>query len=174
MTAEVIGHKAPDTKEYLAKIGEIVVLLNHLEMLVSFFIWELIGAEGKAAKSQNIGRRITNDMGFMKKADLARSLIVERYGEKVAIKYLPLYKDLKSCSKIRNDVAHSQWLLGFGSDGEFSPNSKINWKNAYKKGKEADFKKAFEEVDLGRLNRDSKRITDTMTAVGKYFLDLLN
>jgi len=38
MPAKIIDNQDPKTKEYLTKIGEVVVLLNHLEGVVDFWI----------------------------------------------------------------------------------------------------------------------------------------
>lgn len=108
MPAKILDNQDPKTKEYLAKIGEVVVLLNHLEAMVEFWIWELINAHGD---SQQIGRRVTSPLDFEQKVQLLRSLIVERYGEEKARKFKETMKLLMKCCETRNDIVHSQWFI---------------------------------------------------------------
>jgi len=67
MPAKIIDNQDPKTKEYLAKIGEVVILFNHLEDIVDFWIWELINAGGTASVKQQIVRQITSPLNFEKK-----------------------------------------------------------------------------------------------------------
>ena len=121
MPAKIIDSQDPKTKEYLTKIGEVVVLLNHLESMVDFWIWELISAGGNASTKQQIGRRITAILNFEKKVQLLRSLIVERYGKEKAKEFKEVATSIMKCCEVRNDVSHSQWFIQYGNIKERIP-----------------------------------------------------
>ena len=175
MSTAQLWQKTPKTKEFLAKIGEIIVLLNHLESMVEFFTWELIGSKGNAHDVQNMGRRITLPLDYKGKIDLARSLVIERYGvEKEKKIFKSVYTKLQNCGEFRNDIAHSLWFIEYGTSKEDLATHKLNWTKAYKKGKAFDFSNAYKDVSLEDLTEISKTLSSTITLVTQTFMTLLN
>lgn len=170
-SAKVLNSHSPKTKDYLAKIGEIIVLLNHLELTVEFFVWELISASGN---TQAIGRRITTPLEYMEKVNLMRSLLVERVGEEKAGEFTPIYSELRACAEIRNDLAHSQWFIEYGNGKDKTSTHKINWLKAYERGKAFDFSKALQNIDLAKLASDTKRLSKTISLVAEFMLKLFS
>lgn len=172
MEAKVLEPKTGKTRDYLVKIGEIVVLLNHLEQVIEFFTWELINASGNA---QEIGRRITTPLDYVEKVDLMRSAIVGRFGEEKAKEFLPVYRELIACGEIRNDIAHSQWFIEYGNkkEGVLPHTKKINWKKAYKRGKNFNFSEAIKDIKLDELNSYSRKISKAISLVSESALKLL-
>lgn len=167
---KIIDPSDPTTKEYLARIGEIIVELNFLENWLEFFSWELIQAKGNL---QKIGRRITYNLTFIQKLDLLRSLLVERTGEGNAEEFRPLYKKIKECEEIRNDIAHSLWFIQYGNSKEDLNTTKINVSYAFERGRSFDFSKTKKTVPLSELEESGKKIADTSDEVFKYFSILL-
>ena len=145
---QVLDENDPKTKDFLVKIGETVVVFNHLESMVEFNIWELIAASGNAHVRQSIGKRITTTLEYMQKVDLLRSLIVERFGEEKDKLFKEVYTTLQECSEIRNDIAHSLWYIQYGNleEGIELDTAKINIKKAFEKGKFEDFSKVYETI----------------------------
>ncbi len=142
-----------NTKEFLQKIGQVIVEVNHIESLVELLIWPLIDAKGnKDGSAQGIGRRITVNLSFMEKADLLRSLVVERKGEEFAKKFTErVYKKLQTVAEKRDDVAHSLWFIQYGESKEDLATEKINFTKAYKRGEEFKMDAAQSKVALSEL-----------------------
>ena len=138
----------PKTKDYLAKIGEVIVTLNGLERDISFWIWELLAASGTPAEKQVIGRLVTNPLDFMGKINLLRSLIVHRLGEVKGKDFIKTYTLLQNCAEFRNDIAHSLWFIQYGSSPENLETEKINEVKAFQKGKRMDYSKAVEKINI--------------------------
>jgi len=171
MAAKILDNTDTTTKEYLAKIGEVVVLLNHLESNIDFWIWELIGAKENAHDHQNIGRRITLQLEYMQKVDLLRALIVERHGEEKGRELRPLYTKLQTCGQVRNDIAHSEWFIQYGNLAEGVPLSttKINIQKAYERGKLMNFSNARKEVLLGELEGYVTQTNEIISELHEFF-----
>src|SRR3954464_4613155 len=106
-----IDYSNPEVKEYLSKIGEIVVRLSGLEHQIEFWIWKLIDARGDHVTRQRVGSRTTTYITYEQKVQLLRGLILERCGEDTGRQFMPLREKLIKCCEDRNDVAHSQWLI---------------------------------------------------------------
>jgi hypothetical protein len=172
MPAKILDNQDPETKEYLAKIGEIVVLLNHLEAMVDFWIWELINADGNAGVKQQIGRRITSPLNFEQKVQLLRSLIVERYGEEKVREFKETMKLLMKCCETRNDIAHSQWFIQYGNKKEGIPSTthKINIPKAMRPQQSFDFSKAIKDVDLSELDQSVTEINLAIEKLTIFFI----
>ncbi len=175
MPAKILDNQDPKTKEYLAKIGEVVVLLNHLEAMVEFWIWELIGAEGNAGVKQQIGRRITSPLGFEKKVQLLRSLVVERCGKKRAREFEEILELLMKCCKARNDIVHSQWFIQYGNEKEGIPSTthKINIPKVLKPQRSFNFSKAIKDVDLSELDQSVSEINIAIEKLMRFFTSSL-
>lgn len=160
--------KDSTTKEYLSKIGEIVVSLSSLEHMMEFWIWELISAAGTARDIQWVGRRITTPLEYMQKLDLLRSMLVERLGEEVAKKFMPAYKLLQKCAEDRNDIAHSVWFIQYGTTPEKLSTLKVNDSKAFQRGKKLDFTRAHQEIKLEDLEKISQRINQAHDELIKF------
>jgi hypothetical protein len=175
MTARILDNKDPKIREYLAKIGEVIVLLNHVEASIDFLIWELIGANGNAHDVQNVGRRVTLLLEYMQKVDLVRALIIERHGEEKGKEFVSLYKKLQTCGEIRNDIAHSQWFIQYGNLAENIPMSttKINIKKAFERGKLMDFSNARKEVLLDELEGYVSQMNEIISELFGFFFKTL-
>ena len=171
MSAKIIDNQDPKTKEYLTKIGEVVVLFNHLEDTVDFWIWELINAGGNANIKQQIGRRITSPLDFEKKVQLLRSLVVERYGEEKAKEFKEVANSIMECCERRNDVSHSQWFIQYGNIKEGIPPTthKINISKSLKPTKPFNFSKAIKDVELSELDQYATHTNLMIEEVYKFF-----
>ncbi len=176
MNATLLDTSDPKTKEFLSKIGEVVVLSRHLESIVEFFMGDLINPEGESIVKQNVTNSIVKNMEFLEKLDLVRDLIVQRIGVESQKRFLPTYNLVKECIEGRNDVAHSQWFIQYGNIEEGIPPStqKINVRRGYSRGHYFDFSKAIINVELSTLDdlvkKTNKAITDIviyMTSQGK-------
>ena len=172
MPAKIINNQDPKTKEYLTKIGEVVVLLNHLESWVDFWIWELINANGNASIKQQIGRRITSPLDFKQKVQLLMSLFVERCGEVKAKEFKEVAKSIKKCCDIRNDLAHSQWFIQYGNIKEgISPTTqKINISKFLKSTKPFNFSKAIKDVELSELDQYAIQANLVIEKLTNFFI----
>lgn len=170
MPMKVLDNQEEKTKEFLCKIGEIVVTLNHLEEMVCFYIWELVSASGN---TQGVGRRITVNLELIEKIDLLRSLIIERQGEEKAKVFKSIYKNIIKCGEIRNDIAHSQWFIQYGNIKENIPprTEKINMQKLIKNSKPTDFSKLVEIVDLEQLNQGAVLINKTAEDLAQFMFD---
>jgi len=172
---KIIDKSDPKTREYLEKIGEVVVMLSHLEAMMEFIMWEFIGAKGNASDRQTIGRQITHKLEFMEKADLLRALIIERYGEKKGKEFTSnIYTSLQRCCEARNDIAHSLWFIRYGVDKNSLQTEKINIPNAFERGKKFNFSKARKSVELKELENAIKLMDDMSLKVIEFGLNLLN
>ena len=171
MPAKIINNQNPKTKEYLTKIGEVIVLLNHLESMIDFWIWELINAGGNASMKQQIGRRITSPLNFEKKVKLLRSLVVERYGEEKAKEFKEVANSIMECCEIRNDVSHSQWFIQYGNIKEGIPPTthKINISKSLKPTKPFNFSKAIKDIELSELDQYTIQTNLVIEKVCKFF-----
>ncbi len=174
MNAKVLSPEIGKTKAYLEKIGKIIVLFGHLEMIVDFFIWELINAGNTTREVQSIGRRITTPLDYKSKINLVRSIIVERLGEDKAKEFTPIYTELLNCAEIRNDIAHSQWFIEYGNKEEkVKPETqKVNWQKAYQKGKGFDFSGANKDVSLKELDEYTKKLSKTTSTFAMFVSSL--
>lgn len=169
---KIVDPDNPESKEYLAKLGELVVVFNALELFTDIFIWELIGAKGE---QQGIGRRITVNREFQEKLDLLRSLLVERYGQEKAKRFTNTYSKLKHSAENRNDTLHSLWFIHYGKTPDNLETRKINFQKAYERGKEFDFKRANKNVSLAELKDIIKGIescSDELVGNVFYFLEI--
>lgn len=130
---KILDFNDPNTKEFLQKIGQVIVEVNHIESLVELLIWSLIFTNrNKEDNAQGIGRRITVNLSFMEKADLLRSLVVERKGEDFAKEFTErVYKKLQAIAQKRDDIAHSLWFIQYGESKAELATEKINFKKAY-------------------------------------------
>lgn len=169
---KIVDPDNPESKEYLAKLGELVVVFNALELFTDTFIWELIDAKGS---QQGIGRRITVNLEFQQKLDLLRSLLVERYGQEKAKRFTNTYSKLKQCAEKRNDTLHSLWFIHYGKTPDNLETRKINFQKAYERGKAFDFEKANKKVPLNELKdiiKDVESCSDELVKNVFYFLGL--
>lgn len=157
---KIFNTKDPKTIDYLVKIGQVVVAFNFVEQLVELLIWELINAKDDV---QGVGRRITNRLEFQEKADLLRSLIVERVVEERAKEFTEsIYKDLCKCGEARNDIAHSLWFIQYGANKDNPETYKVNFRDAFERGKKFDFSKAKKNIDVTELE-DSIGLMDKVS-----------
>lgn len=166
---KIIDSTDPKTQEYLQKIGRVIVELNFIENFVELLIWQLIGAKevSNVNDEQAVGRRITVNLSFIEKADLLRSLVVERKGEEFTKEFTDdIYKKLQVLSEKRNDVAHSTWLIQYGSNKEAAITHKINYGKAFVRGKPYDFDKAKSNISLEEFDQYLELIDD----VGAYLI----
>jgi hypothetical protein len=166
----------PNTKEFLAKIGEIIVSLNALENNVDFWIWELLSASGTPAEKQVIGRLVTSPLDFMGKVNLLRSLVVHRLGEEKDNDFRNAYNLLKQSAETRNDVAHSMWFIQYGSSPDDLSTEKINEIKAFQRGKKFDFTKAVATVKLTDFDKYLETIENAQrelfSFIHKHFLKI--
>lgn len=172
---KVIDKSDPKTKEFLEKIGEAIVMLSHLEAMIEFVVWELIGAKGDAGVKRTIGRHITYKLEFKQKADLLRALIVEKFGEGKGKEFTDkIYKDLQKCCEARNDIAHSLWFIQYGVDKNSLGTVRINIQDAMERGERFNLSKARKSTELKELE-DAIRLMDEMSLkVIRFGLNLLD
>lgn len=172
MPGRILNTEDPIAKEYLAKIGEVVVLLSHLEAGVEFWIWEFVNAKGDAKVKQLVGRRITSPLDFEQKLQLLRSLVVERLSEKKVEEFKEIVKLIKKCCEVRNDVAHSQWFIQYGNTkgGISSTTHKINIPKVLKPHRPFDFSKAIEDIDLSKLDQSIANINTAIEKLVIFFI----
>jgi len=176
MSLKILDNQDSKTKEYLAKIGEVIVTFNYLESaIIDFWIWELICAGKNINDIQGIGRRITTLLTFRQKADLLKSLVIEIFGEKKAKLFSKPYKKIIKSSEIRNDVCHSQWFIQYGNLKEGVPMTthKINLKRGSRKGRKFDFSRAMEDnIDLKCFNGYLKQIEEAIRETLIFFIHI--
>lgn len=159
-------------KEYLASIGAVVVLLGHLEYLIEFIIWDLVNPQADDSKvRQLIAERITVGLEYMEKLKLLRSLTVERKGDKKAKEFIGIYKKCIAVCEIRNDIAHSMWIIEYGNikEGESPSTTKTNMKKAFPNGKQLDLSAAYKKVDLDEIKSYMEQINQTISELFSFF-----
>ncbi len=169
-TATLLNPTDLKTKEFLAKIGEIVVLSRHLESIIEFFIEDLINPEGKPIMKQRVTDSIIRKMESLEKLDIVRDLIVERVGIESQKKFLPTYKLIKECIEKRNDTVHSLWFIQYGNtEAGIAPlTQKINPQYGHTRGRPFDFSKAITNIELDALTSLTNKLNRTIAEVANY------
>src|SRR3954454_17477914 len=108
-----INTSDPESQKYLMKIGEIMVKFSLLEQVIELWVWELIDANGLAAKKQSIGSSVTMHLEYDEKLELLRSLVIERGNHLFsATQFSPIINRLRDNDKNRTRITHSMWFLG--------------------------------------------------------------
>lgn len=166
-------------KEFLIRIGKIIVDFNHLESIVEMVILQLInikkGTDENSEDEQSIGRRVVEKLFFMQKIDLLRSLIVGRKGEEFAKKFTKqVYKELVSVSEKRNDIVHSMWFIQYGNSKTDLSTLTINFQNAYQRGKSFNFEEAKKDISLEKLDETLSSIDKAVKQLIHYAVNMLN
>ncbi len=173
MSAQILDSTNPKVKEYLAKIGEIIVTFNFLESQMDFYIQELVKpVHSHAGLSQRVGKRITTMLEFSQKTDLLLSLIIERSGKDEGTRFKSIYNALGKMAEKRNDVAHSQWFLEYGNiqEGVQPSTHKINEQKGIKFNKEANFEQAIKEVTIEELQTFIEEMLQMVSDIHAFFL----
>lgn len=169
MVTVLFNEVDPKTKEYLAKIGEIVVLLNSLESVVEFIIWKSI------TRDQVIGRTLTRDLTYISKVRLLKTLLMQKLGENELDSIMPVLNRVTKSAHIRNDVVHSQWFIQYGNKKENIPltTHKINSKDAFNKGS-FDFANSIKDISLKDLAEKCKFISQTISDLSAQIVRIFN
>ena len=170
MTGPVLIDDNNDTtKFFLEKIGKIIVVFNHLEFWIDFWIWELVSPSGSAYGRQEIGRRITNSLSFEQKVSLLSSLITERLPEEKIKAFKIVNEKLQRCYRKRNYIVHSQWFIQYGNIPEGIPRTTLTIKYPKKLSvfNKIDSKKYIKtninEKDLDEIVQEINSIFATIT-----------
>lgn len=92
------------SNEHYQAIGKISVAFGQLESNVSFFIWQLIGAE------QHVGQMVTAKMSFSRQVDLLSSLFRHRCDDSAKRdEFKRWIVQLSKLEEQRNAILHSLW-----------------------------------------------------------------
>lgn len=159
-------------KNYLIKIGEIIVIMGFLEAWIDFWIWELIGAKGGAYDSQIIGKKTTSGMMYRRKVDLLLLLVQSRYPTKVD-SFKKLHNKLQTLGDKRNNFIHSQWFPMYGNKEEHIRRDTHIENLRYgvnKKDGSVDFSKSYSKLKLNDLTRLINNIRFVYNDVTKFFI----
>lgn len=172
MPAQVLDTSNTKVKEYLAKIGEVIVTFNFLESQVDFWIQHLLNPNHPhAGYSQMLGKRVTVLLNFSQKAKLLLSLVIERNGNEKGVTFKKIYSRLESAAKNRNDIIHSLWFLEYGNAKEGTPpiTQKINAQKSLKFNEEANFELANKTVTPQDLQQNIDEMLQLITDLVLFF-----
>lgn len=108
----------------------------------------------------------------MEKVELLRSILVERYGEEKAGDFKEIYDQLQECAELRNDIAHSQWFIQYGTNKDDTATTKINDTKAFARGKVFDFAKASNTVSVEVLEVNISKLQKAGAELNAFFVKL--
>lgn len=139
----------PAIKEYASRIGILVTLLNYLDYHIQIFIEAILDLESDKSTTKPI-IALTRNFDFSRRISFLKSLIKSKHRQEFE-GYIKLHDDIIKCSKVRNNIAHSQ--IYFWDDANGTHMMVSNMKKS-----ELPPEKAYDQITVNELDSYVKKL----------------
>jgi hypothetical protein len=144
-------------KEFLEKLGNLIVQFQSLEKVIEFIIWIQI------TDDQNIGKIITSEHSFRNKCNILINIGRETYKESKLLSDLEeLVTEAITIEEDRNKYIHSGWIL---NETEERKETITRYKIASKR---KGLIQNMEEVNIAKLDELIKKISILSTKLHSF------